>query len=107
MNTWDTIPDRDIVTQYKEDFSQYEREDKKLKLISIYDIIPAELNKQNKRQLLCNGFEPYFCKKKNIGELDFLIEMDGKVTYLPIYMCYLVKAQSIGQLIVDLDMEGL
>ncbi len=234
---------RDIVTQYREDFSQYESEDKKLKLISIYDIIPSELNKQNKKfvftmldkelkfdryensflwlkdagvalpvynveapvipllaskssnvfrlfssdiglltsaypaatkielinkngevnngahfenavaqQLLCNGFEPYFCKKKNIGELDFLIEMDGKVvpievksgkayrthkaldhfmnvsdyhiekayvfsignvekdgnvTYLPIYMCYLVKEQSIGQLIVDLDMEGL
>ena len=234
---------RDIVTQYKEDFSQYESEDKKLKLISIYDIIPSELNKQNKKfvftmldkelkfdryensflwlkdagvalpvynveapvipllaskssnvfrlfssdiglltsaypaatkielinkngevnngahfenavaqQLLCNGFETYFCKKKNIGELDFLIEMDGKVvpievksgkacrthkaldhfmnvsdyhiekayvfsagnvekdgnvTYLPIYMCYLVKEQSIGQLIVDLDMEGL
>lgn len=234
---------RDIVTQYKEDFSQYESEDKKLKLISIYDIIPSELNKQNKKfvftmldkelkfdryensflwlkdagvalpvynveapvipllaskssnvfrlfssdiglltsaypaatkielinkngevnngahfenavaqQLLCNGFEPYFCKKKNIGELDFLIEMDGKVvpievksgkayrthkaldhfmnvsdyhiekayvfsignvekdgnvTYLPIYMCYLVKEQSIGQLMVDLDMEGL
>lgn len=234
---------RDIVTQYKEDFSQYESEDKKLKLISIYDIIPAELNKQNKKfvftmldkelkfdryensflwlkdagvalpvynveapvipllaskssnvfrlfssdiglltsaypaatkielinkngevnngahfenavaqQLLCNGFELYFCKKKNIGELDFLIEMDGKVVpievksgkayrthkaldhfmnvsdyhiekafvfstgnvekdgkvmYLPIYMCYLVKEQSIGQLIVDLDMEGL
>ena len=234
---------RDIVTQYKEDFSQYESGDKKLKLISIYDIIPAELNKQNKKfvftmldkelkfdryensflwlkdagvafpvynveapvipllaskssnvfrlfssdiglltsaypaatkielinkngevnngahfenavaqQLLCNGFELYFCKKKNIGELDFLIEMDGKVvpievksgkaykthkaldhfmnvldyhiekafvfstgnvekdgkvTYLPIYMCYLVKEQSIGQLIVDLNMEGL
>lgn len=233
---------RDIVTQYKEDFFQYESEDKKLKLIAIYDIIPAELNKQNKKfvftmldkelkfdryensflwlkdagvalpvynveapvipllarkssnvfrlfssdiglltsaypaatkielinkngevnngahfenavaqQLLCNGFELYFCKK-NIGELDFLIEMDGKVvpievksgkacrthkaldhfmnvsdyhiekayvfsvgnvekdgnvTYLPIYMCYLVKEQSIGQLIVDLDMEGL
>ena len=234
---------RDIVTQYKEDFSQYESEDKKLKLISVYDIIPAELNKQNKKfvftmldkelkfdryensflwlkdagvalpvynveapvipllaskssnvfrlfssdiglltsaypaatkielinkngevnngahfenavaqQLLCNGFELYFCKKKNIGELDFLIEMDGKVvpievksgkaykthkaldhfmnvldyhiekafvfstgnvekdgkvTYLPIYMCYLVKEQSVGQLIVDLNMEGL
>ena len=40
---------RDIVTLYKEDFSQYEHEDKKLKLKSIYDIIPAELNKQNKK----------------------------------------------------------
>lgn len=161
---------RDIVVLYKEDFSQYESEDKKLKLISIYDIIPAELNKQNKKfvftmlnkelkfdryensflwlkdagvalpvynveapvvplkaskssnvfrlfsndtglltsaypaetklelinknsevnngahfenavaqQLTANGLEPYFCKKKNIGELDVLVEMDGKV----------------------------
>lgn len=161
---------RDIVALYKEDFSQYESEDKKMKLISIYDIIPAELNKQNKKfvftmlnkelkfdryensflwlkdagvalpvynveapviplkaskssnvfrlfsndtglltsaypaetklelinknsevnngahfenavaqQLTANGLEPYFCKKKNIGELDVLVEMDGKV----------------------------
>lgn len=161
---------RDIVALYKVDFSQYESEDKKLKLISIYDIIPAELNKQNKKfvftmlnkelkfdryensflwlkdagvalpvynveapviplkaskssnvfrlfsndtglltsaypaetklelinknsevnngahfenavaqQLTANGLEPYFCKKKNIGELDVLVEMDGKV----------------------------
>ena len=161
---------RDIVALYKEGFSQYESEDKKLKLISIYDIIPAELNKQNKKfvftmldkelkfdryensflwlkdagvalpvynveapiiplkaskssnvfrlfsndtglltsaypaetklelinknsevnngahfenavaqQLTANGLEPYFCKKKNIGELDVLVEMDGKV----------------------------
>lgn len=161
---------RDIVALYKEDFSQHESEDKKLKLISIYNIIPAELNKQNKKfvftmlnkelkfdryensflwlkdagvalpvynveapviplkaskssnvfrlfsndtglltsaypaetklelinknsevnngahfenavaqQLTANGLEPYFCKKKNIGELDVLVEMDGKV----------------------------
>ena len=161
---------RDIVTLYKEDFTQYELENKKLKLKSIYDIIPAELNKQNKKfiftmldkelkfdryensflwlkdagvalpvynvdapviplmaskcsnvfrlfssdiglltsaypaetkvelinkngevnngahfenavaqQLIANGFEPYFCKKKNLGELDFVIEMSGKV----------------------------
>ena len=161
---------RDIVALYKEDFSQHESEDKKLKLISIYDIIPAELNKHNKKfvftmlnkelkfdryensflwlkdagvalpvynveapviplkaskssnvfrlfsndtglltsaypaetklelinknsevnngahfenavaqQLTANGLEPYFCKKKNIGELDVLVEMDGKV----------------------------
>ena len=234
---------RDIVTLYKEDFSQYELEDKKLKLKSIYDIIPAELNKQNKKfvftmldkelkfdryensflwlkdagvalpvynvdaplvplmaskssnvfrlfsndiglltsaypaetkielirkngevnngahfenavaqQLTANGFEPYFCKKRNVGELDFVIEMSGKVVpievksgkaykshkalnnfmdvadyhmekayvfsvgnveeagrviYLPIYMCYLLKEQKIGQMIVDLDTNGL
>lgn len=234
---------RDITTLYKEDFSQYEQEDKKLKLKSIYDIIPAELNKQNKRfiftmldkelkfdryensflwlkdagvvlpvynvdapviplmtskssnvfrlfssdiglltsaypaetkielinknaevnngvhfenavaqQLTANGFEPYFCKKKNIGEMDFAIEMSGKVipievksgkaykshkaldnfmnvtdyhlnkayvfsvenvetdgniTYLPIYMCYLLKEKKIGKMIVELDTDGL
>ena len=234
---------RDIVTLYKEDFSQYELEDKKLRLKSIYDIIPAELNKQNKKfvftmldkelkfdryensflwlkdagvalpvynvdapvipltaskssnvfrlfsndiglltsaypaetkmelinknaevnngahfenavaqQLTANGFEPYFCKKKNVGELDFVIEMGGKVVaievksgkaykahkalsnfmsvpdyhiekayvfsvsnietegaviYLPIYMCYLLKEQKIGRMIVDMDMTGL
>ena len=161
---------RDIVALYKEDFSQHESDDKNLNLISIYDIIPAELNKQNKKfvftmlnkelkfdryensflwlkdagvalpvynveapviplkaskssnvfrlfsndtglltsaypaetklelinknsevnngahfenavaqQLTANGLEPYFCKKKNIGELDVLVEMDGKV----------------------------
>lgn len=161
---------RDIIELYKEDFSQYEIENKKLKLKLIYDIIPAELNKQNKKfvftmldkelkfdryensflwlkdagvalpvfnveapvipllagkssnifrlfssdiglltsayptetkmelinkngevnngahfenavaqQLTANGFEPYFCKKKNIGEMDFVIEMNGKV----------------------------
>lgn len=234
---------RDIIMLYKEDFSQYERENKKLRLKSIYDIIPAELNKQNKKfvftmldkelkfdryensflwlkdagvalpvynvdapviplmaskssnvfrlfsndiglltsaypaetkielinkngevnngahfenvvaqQLTANGFEPYFCKKKNIGEMDFAIEMSGKVVpievksgkaykshkaldhfmnvpdyhlekayvfsvqnvetegsviYLPIYMCYLLKEQRIGKMIVDLDMTGL
>ena len=234
---------RNIVTLYKEDVSQYEIEDKKLKLKSIYDIIPAELNKQNKKfvftmldkelkfnryensflwlkdagvalpvynvdaptipllaskssnvfrlfssdiglltsaypaetkvelinkngevnngvhfenavaqQLTANGFEPYFYKKKNVGELDFVIEMSGKVvpievksgknykshkalnnimnvtdyhmekayvfsirnvetegaiTYLPIYMCYLLKEQKIGQMIVDLNIDGL
>ena len=161
---------RDITNLYKEDFSQYENDDKKLKLISIYDIIPAELNKQNKKfvftmvdkelkfdryensflwlkdagvalpvynvdnptvpllaskssnvfrlfssdiglltsnyptetkmeliknngevnngahfenvvaqQLTANGLIPYFCKKKNVGELDFVVEIDGKV----------------------------
>ena len=166
---------RDIVTLYREDFSQYELEDKKLKLKSIYDIIPAELNKQNKKfvftmldkelkfdryensflwlkdagvalpvynvdapvvplmaskssnvfrlfssdiglltstypaetkielinkngdvnngahfenavaqQLVANGFEPYFCKKNKIGELDFVIEMGGKVVAIEV-----------------------
>lgn len=234
---------RDITMLYKEDFTQYELEDKKLKLRSIYDIIPVELNKQNKKfvftmldkelkfdryensflwlkdagvalpvynvdapvipllaskssnvfrlfssdiglltsaypaetkmeligkngevnngahfenavaqQLTANGLEPYFCKKKNIGEMDFVIEMsgrivpievksgksykthraldkfmnvsdyhlekayvfsvgnvevDGRVIYLPIYMCYLLKEKKIDPMIIDLDLTGL
>jgi hypothetical protein len=35
------------------------------------------------------------------------IEKDGDVTYLPIYMCYLLKEQKIGKMIVDLDIDGL
>ena len=31
------------------------------------------------QQLTANGFDVYFCKKKNIGELDFVIEMNGKI----------------------------
>ena len=31
------------------------------------------------QQLTANGFTPYFCKKKNIGEMDFVIEINGKV----------------------------
>lgn len=161
---------KDIIALYREDFSQYEQEEKKLKLKSIYDIIPAELNKQNKKfvftmldkelkferyensflwlkdagvvipaynvdapvvpllaskagnvfrlfmndtglltstypadtklelinnngevnngalfenaviqQLVSNGLVPYFCKKKNIGELDCVVEIGGNV----------------------------
>mgnify|MGYP004621636767 CR=1 FL=1 len=39
----------DIVVQYKKDFTRYEKEDKKPYLTQIYDLIPAELNAQNKR----------------------------------------------------------
>lgn len=234
---------RDITMLYKEDFSQYEHEDRKLKLKSIYDIIPAELNKQNKKfvftmldkelkfdryensflwlkdagvalpvynvdapvipllaskssnvfrlfsndiglltsaypaetkieliskngdvnngahfenmvaqQLTANGLEPFYYKKKNVGEVDFVVEINGKivpievksgksykahkaldnlvgipeyhieqayvlsignietsgkVTYLPVYMCYLLKNRQLEQMIVELDVSGL
>lgn len=38
-----------ILQQYKLDFTQYETENKKLLLTNIYEMIPAELNEQNKR----------------------------------------------------------
>ena len=40
---------RDIIEQYKLDFTQYEEESKKLILTTIYEMVPAELNEQNKR----------------------------------------------------------
>lgn len=66
---------RDITTLYKEDFSQYELEDKKLKVKSIYEIIPAELNKQNKKfvftmldkELKFNRYENSFLWLKDAG----------------------------------------
>lgn len=39
----------DITKQYKQDFTKYETEEKRIYLTQIYDLIPAELNKQNKR----------------------------------------------------------
>lgn len=234
---------KDIVTFYREDFSQYEQDDKKLKLKSIYNLIPAELNKRNKKfvftmlnkelkfdryensflwlkdagvalpiysvdvpkvpllasknsntfrlfssdvglltscyptntkfelinnngevnngahfenavaqQLIANGLEPYYFKKQNIGEIDFLVEINGKVlpievksgksykthkaidnllaisgyhinegyvlsigniekedklTYIPIYMSYLIKERSLDKMIVNVDTKGL
>ena len=39
----------DIITLYKKDFTKYEEKEKRLKLISLYDIMPSELLKQNRR----------------------------------------------------------
>lgn len=41
--------DKNIISQYKADFSKYEANDRKLKIIAIYDNIPSQLNKQNLR----------------------------------------------------------
>ena len=40
---------RNIIELYKLDFTRYEQEDRKLMLISVYDQIPAQLMKQNRR----------------------------------------------------------
>ena len=40
---------RNIIELYKMDFTRYEDEDKKLKLIAIYDQVPSQLMKQNRR----------------------------------------------------------
>ena len=38
-----------IIEMYKRDFTKYEAEDKKLMIISIYDLVPSQLLKQNRR----------------------------------------------------------
>lgn len=38
-----------IVRQYKADFVKYENDDRKLRIISIFDSIPAQLNQQNRK----------------------------------------------------------
>lgn len=43
------IEHRSIIEQYKQDFTKYETEQKRLFLTRIYDMIPAELNEKNKR----------------------------------------------------------
>lgn len=64
----------DIVSMYKRDFTKNEKRDK-LKLIAIYDAIPGELNKQNKRfvftyldkQLKFDRYENSFLWLKDAG----------------------------------------
>ena len=36
------------------------------------------------QQLVTNGLVPYFCKKKNLGELDCVVEIGGKVVPIEI-----------------------
>ena len=43
---------KDIQNLYKLDFTQYESEDKRLILTNIYELIPAELLKQNRRYIV-------------------------------------------------------
>lgn len=40
---------KSIIAQYKADFVKYEADNKRLKIISVFDNIPAQLNKQNHR----------------------------------------------------------
>ncbi len=40
---------KNIINQYKADFTRYEQENRRLKVISVYDNIPAQLNKQNRK----------------------------------------------------------
>ena len=45
---------RAIIEQYKLDFTQYEKENRKLIITHIYELIPAELNEKNKRFMIAD-----------------------------------------------------
>lgn len=64
-----------IIEQYKNDFTRYEVENKKLILNNIYDLIPSEINEKNKRfnfsdikkELKFERYEDNFLWLKNAG----------------------------------------
>ncbi len=82
---------RNIIYQYKADFSKYESDDKKLRLLAIYDNIPLQLNKQNLR------FQFTYLNKElkfNRYENSFLWLTDAGVVY-PCYIANEIKTPLI------------
>lgn len=76
-----------LINQYKVDFSKYEGNDRKLKLISIYDNIPSQLNKQDNRFIFT-----YLNKELKFDryENSFLWLKDAGVA-LPVYIAEQLK----------------
>lgn len=82
---------QNIIRQYKADFIKYENVDKKLKIISIYDSIPAQLNQQNRRFIFTQlDKELKFDRYEN----SFLWLKDAAVA-IPIYIAKKPKAPLI------------
>ena len=66
-----------IYRDYRRDFTKYETE-KKLKLLSTYDLIPSELNMKNKRYTFSNlNNELKFDRYENVYLLFFIFNSDG------------------------------
>ena len=70
-----------IVTNYRKDITKYIESDKKLKIKEIYDLIPFELNKQNKRFLL-NDIKS---KSKNNLVIDSFLWIKNAGLAIPVY----------------------
>ena len=73
---------QNIIRQYKADFVKYENDDKKLRIISIFDSIPAQLNQQNRRFIFTQLDKEL---KFNRYENSFLWLKDAAVA-IPIYI---------------------
>ena len=82
---------QNIIRQYKADFIKYENDDKKLKIISIFDSIPTQLNQQNRRFVFTQlDKELKFDRYEN----SFLWLKDAAVA-IPIYIAKKPKAPLI------------
>lgn len=78
---------KNIINNYRADFSRYESIDRKLRIISIYDCIPSQLNKQNHRFIF-----KYLNKELKFDryENSFLWLKDAGVAY-PVYIANEVR----------------
>jgi len=81
-----------IVSHYKADFIQYEVDDKKLKIISVYDAIPSQLNKANPKFIFT-----YLNKELKFDryENSFLWLRDAGVA-IPVYIASDCKAPLVN-----------
>ncbi len=79
---------KNIINAYKADFSKYELNDRKLRIISIYDNIPSQLSKQNHRFIFT-----YLNKELKFDryENSFLWLKDAGVAY-PVYIANEAKS---------------
>ncbi len=82
---------KNIINTYKADFSRYESLDRKLRIISIYDNIPIQLNKQNHKFVF-----NYLNKELKFDryENSFLWLKDAGVAY-PVYIASEAKSPLI------------
>ena len=74
-------------------------------------IVPIEVKsgKSYKSHKALDNFmriQDYHLEKAYVFSMEN-VEEEGKVIYLPIYMCYLLKEKQIDEMIVKLDLEGL
>lgn len=71
----------DIIEQYKKDFTRYEKEENKLYLTQIYNLIPAELDSNNKR------FNYTSLKKglRSSSAVDSFVWLNSSGVALPVY----------------------
>ena len=54
-----------------------------------------------------HGFDLYYYNNKRQGELDFVVEYQGKVVYMPIYMLMFLEKEQVLDVTYRLDLSDL